>query len=273
MVNFLELSTTAEKTEEYNTKIIVQLEELESKFSDFDDFALKIADKRDEIIKAFNSKREQLVEQTNKRTNSLEQIGLRVLKNIENKSKTFSEKEEILAFYSSDLMIDKMRQIIQELKDLKNVSKAENLENLLKKSQEDTLRVLRDKTELFVDGQNIIALGQNKFMVNTQQLALTLLNRNNELFYHLTGTSFYQKVKNEEIYRYQDIWNQEFVSENQLVYRAEYLAYQAFLARNEKDFGAEKFINQIIEQNYSEGYIKGVHNFDALRLLRFFGIL
>ncbi|MDM1060979.1 DNA repair ATPase [Empedobacter falsenii] len=266
VVNFLELSTTAEKTEEYNTKIIVQLEELESKFSDFDDFALKIADKRDEIIKAFNSKREQLVEQTNKRTNSLEQIGLRVLKNIENKSKTFSEKEEILAFYSSDLMIDKMRQIIQELKDLKDVSKAENLENLLKKSQEDTLRVLRDKTELFVDGQNIIALGQNKFTVNTQQLALTLLNRNNELFYHLTGTSFYQKVKNEEIYRYQDIWNQEFVSENQLVYRAEYLAYQAFLARNEKDFDAEKFINQIIEQNYSEGYIKGVHNFDALRI-------
>ena len=134
VVNFLELSTTAEKTEEYNTKIIVQLEELESKFSDFDDFALKIADKRDEIIKAFNSKREQLVEQTNKRTNSLEQIGLRVLKNIENKSKTFSEKEEILAFYSSDLMIDKMRQIIQELKDFKDVSKAENLENLLKKS-------------------------------------------------------------------------------------------------------------------------------------------
>ncbi|WP_313094483.1 DNA repair ATPase [Empedobacter sp.] len=266
VVNFLELSTTAEKTEEYNTKIIVQLEELESKFSDFDDFALKIADKRDEIIKAFNSKREQLVEQTNKRTNSLEQIGLRVLKNIENKAKTFSEKEEILAFYSSDLMIDKMRQIIQELKDLKDVSKAENLENLLKKSQEDTLRVLRDKTELFVDGQNIIALGQNKFTVNTQQLALTLLNRNNELFYHLTGTSFYQKVKNDEIYRYQDIWNQEFVSENQLVYRAEYLAYQAFLARNENDFDAEKFINQIIEQNYSEGYIKGVHNFDAFRI-------
>ena len=269
VVNFLELSTTAEKTEEYNTKIIVQLEELESKFSDFDDFALKIADKRDEIIKAFNTKREQLVEQINKRTNSLEQIGLRVLKNIENKAKTLTVKEDILSFYSSDLMIDKVRQIIQELKDLKDVSKAENLENLLKKSQEDTLRILRDKTELFVDGQNIIALGQHKFTVNTQQLALTLLNRNNELFFHLTGTSFYQKVKNEEIYRYQTIWNQEFISENQIVYRAEYLAYQAYLARNEKDFDAEQFINQTIEQNYSEGYIKGVHNFDALRIFTY----
>ncbi|MBO6213445.1 DNA repair ATPase [Algoriella sp.] len=268
VVNFLELSTTAEKTEEYNTKIIVQLEELDSKFSDFDDFALKIADKRDEIIKAFNAKREQLVEQTNKRTNSLEQIGLRVLKNIENKAKTFSVKEDILAFYSSDLMIDKVRQLIQELKDFKDVSKAENLENLLKKSQEDILRVLRDKNELFVDGQNIIALGQNKFTVNNQALALTLLNRNNELFYHLTGTSFYQKVKNEEIYTFQPIWEQEVISENKLVYRAEYLAYQAFLARNNNDFDAENFINQTIEQNYSEGYIKGVHNFDALRIFQ-----
>ncbi|GGE95791.1 ATPase family associated with various cellular activities (AAA) [Chishuiella changwenlii] len=266
IVNFLELSTTEEKTEEYNTKLIVQLEELDSKFSDFEEFSIKIADKRDEIIKAFNTKREQIIEQKNKRTNSLEQIGLRVLKNIENKAASFSSKEDILAFYSSDLMIDKIRQLIQELKDLEDVSKAENLENLLKKSQEDTLRVLRDKTELFVDGENIIALGTNKFAVNNQRLALTLLNRNNELFFHLTGTSFYQKVKNEEIYNYQAIWNQEFISENQLVYRAEFLVYQAILASDTKDFDAELFINQTIEQNYTEGYIKGVHNFDALRI-------
>src|SRR5690606_30172303 len=37
-------------------------------------------------------------------------------------------------------------------------------------------------------------------------------------------------------------------------------------ARNENDFEAEKFINQIIEQNYSEGYVTGVHNFDALQI-------
>lgn len=266
VVNFLELSITVEKTDEYSTKIIVQLEELESKFSDFDEFILKIADKRDEIIKAFNAKREQLVEQINKRSNSLEQIGLRVLKNIENKATTFATREDVNVFYSSDLMIDKVRQLIHELKELNDVSKAENLENLLKKSQEDTLRILRDKTELFVDGKNIIALGKNKFSVNQQQLSLTLLNRNNELFFHLTGTSFYQKVKNEEIYHFQSIWNQELISENQSVYRAEYLAYQAFMARNTNGFIAESWINQVIEQNYTEGYIKGVHNFDALQI-------
>src|SRR5690606_27690565 len=188
VANYLELSTSTEKVDEYYTKTVVQLEELESKFSEFDDFALKIADKRDEVIKAFSTRREQIVEQVNKRSDSLEQIGLRVLKNIEHKSKTFATREEILSFYASELMIDKVRQLVSELRSLNDVSKAENLENLLKKSQEDALRILRDKTELYVDGENIIALGKHKFSVNKQSLSLTLLRRNNELFYHLTGT-------------------------------------------------------------------------------------
>lgn len=265
VTNYLELSTSAEKVDEYYTKIVVQLEEIESKFSEFDDFAIKIADKRDEVIKAFNTRREQIVEQINKRTSSLEQIGLRVLKNIENKSKSFTSREDILSFYASDLMVDKIRQLISELKNLNDVSKAENLENLLKKSQEDALRILRDKSELYVDGENIIALGKNKFAVNQQALNLTLLRRNDELYYHLTGTSFYQKVKNEEIIQYRDIWEQELISENKNVYRAEYLAYKTFLASSvEKDFDPEKFILLNVEQNYSKNYTKGVHNHDAL---------
>lgn len=267
ITNYLELATSSEKVDEYYSKVLVQLEELESKFSDFDEFALKIADKRDAVIKAFNSRREQLVEQINKRSNSLEQIGLRVLKNIENKAKTFNSREEILSFYASDLMIDKVRQLISDLNLLQDVSKAENLENLLKKSQEDALRVLRDKNELYVDGLQIIALGQHKFAVNNQALSLTLIRRNNELFYHLTGTSFYQKVKDSEISSFNDIWEQELISEDKTVYRAEYLAYRTFLAEaDSKDFDAEAYINQIVEQNYAEGYVKGVHNHDAVLL-------
>jgi len=268
VVNYLELSTTAEKIEDYYTKIVVQLEELESKFSEFDDFALQIADKRDDIIKAFNSKREQLIEQLNKRSTSLEQIGLRVLKNIENKANSFKTKEEILSFYAADLMIDKMRQLIDDLKTLQDVSKAENLENQLKKSQEDALRLLRDKTELYVDGTNIISLGQHKFSVNHQTLSLTLLRQNDTLYYHLTGTSFYQKVTDDEINAYSDIWGQEIISENSTVYRAEYLAYTAYLAKQKLGaaFDAAQYITGEVEQNYAAAYIKGVHNYDALQI-------
>ncbi|MDU1890153.1 MAG: DNA repair ATPase [Dysgonomonas sp.] len=267
IVNYLELSTTPEKADEYYTKVSVQVEELESKFADFDDFILTISEKRNEVVKAFDSRKAQLTEQINKRTSSLEQIGLRVLKNVENKAQSFKSKEEIQAFYSSDLMIDKVRKLADELRELGDVSKAENLENSLKTSLEDALRILKDKTELFVDGENIIALGNHKFAVNKQSLALTVIRRDDKLFYHLTGTNFYHELKDGDINRYRDIWEQEVVSENRLVYRAEYLAYQAFNERlKSKDFNVNDFISKKVDQSYSESYMKGVHDHDALSI-------
>src|SRR5690606_27277805 len=104
-VNFLDLSNSVEKCESYFTKISVHIEELESRFADFDDFILKIADKRDEVIKAFNGKKEMLVAQISKRTGNLEQIGLRVLKNIETKALALATNEDIYSFFAGDLMI------------------------------------------------------------------------------------------------------------------------------------------------------------------------
>ncbi|EHQ43364.1 DNA repair ATPase [Myroides odoratus] len=267
IINFLELSNSPEKCDEYHSKVSVQVEELESKFADFDEFILKIADKREEVSKAFDTRKTQLVEQINRRTQALEQIGIRILKNIENKSASFKSKEDILAFFSSDLMVDKVRQLIIELRELGDISKAENLENSVKTSQEDALRTLRDKQDLFVDGENIISLGSHKFAVNKQPLDLTIIRKNDLLYYHLTGTSFTSLIKEDRIYSYKEIWNQDLVSENNQVYRAEYLAYQVMQALTNS--GIEELQEAIklrAEQNYGEGYLKGVHDFDALEI-------
>lgn len=267
VVNYLELAASPEKSDEYFTKVSVQIEELESKFADFDDFILIIADKRNEVVKAFDNRKAQLIEQINRRTSSLEQIGLRVLKNVENKAQSFQSKEEIQAFYSTDLMVDKVRKLAEELKGLGDVSKAENLENSLKTSLEDALRILKDRTELFVDGENIIALGNHKFAVNKQSLDLTVVRRDDKLFYHLTGTNFYHELRNEAITQYQAVWEQETVSENRSVYRSEYLAYLAFNEYlNTKDFNLKAFISKKVEQSYAESYMKGVHDQDAIRI-------
>jgi hypothetical protein len=266
IVNFLDLSTSPEKCEDYLTKISVQIEELESRFADFDEFVLKIADKRDEVIKAFSGKKEMLMAQINKRTTSLEQIGLRILKNIENKAQTFTSKENIYAFFSTDLMIDKIRNLVSDLQSLGDVGKAENLENLVRVAQEDAIRNLKDKTDLFVDGQNIISLGNYKFTVNKQVLNLTIIRKNEGLYYHLIGTGFYKKVEREELYQYKDSWEQEVVSENKDVYRSEYLAYQTFTESllHDSRWSATGFINEKVERDYAAGYLKGVHNADAL---------
>jgi len=267
IVNYLELATNPEKCDEYFTKISVQIEELESKFADFDEFIIIIADKRNEVVKVFDGRKAQLIEQINRRTSSLEQIGLRVLKNVENKAQSFKSKEEIQAFYSTDLMVDKVRKLVEDLKNLGDVSKAENLETSLKTSLEDALRILKDKTELFADGENIISLGNHKFTVNKQSLDLTVVRRDDRLYYHLTGTSFYQMMKNDDILNYRDIWEQEVVSENKDVYRAEYLAYLSFKeSLKVKDFNLKEFVTKRVEQNYSESYLKGVHDFDAITI-------
>ncbi|RAW02142.1 DNA repair ATPase [Pseudochryseolinea flava] len=265
IVNFLDLSTSPEKCEEYFTKVGIQVEELESKFADFDEFILKIADKRDEVTKAFNSKKEMLIAQLNKRTTALEQIGLRVLKNIENKAQSFNDKESIYAFFSTDLMVDKVRNLMIELRELGDVAKAENLENLVKVSQETALRNLKDKTDLFVEGQNIIALGSYKFIVNKQVLDLTIVRKNEELFFHLIGTSFYKRVSAESLYQHKAIWEQELISENASIYRSEYLAYQTYLEslKQNDQWNAEAFLNDRTERDYAAAYLKGVHNTDA----------
>ena len=265
IVNFLDLATTPEKCEEYFTKVGIQVEELESKFADFDEFVLKIADKRDEVIKAFNGRKEMLIAQLNKRTTALEQIGLRVLRNIENKAQSLSDKEGIYAFFSTDLMVDKVRNLIDELKDLGDVAKAENLENLVKVAQETALRNLKDKTDLFVEGQNIIALGTYKFVVNKQVLDLTIIRRNDNLYFHLLGTSFYKQVSAESLYQHRAIWEQELISENSEVYRSEYLAYQTFLEslQHTEPWNYEPFMNERTERDYAAAYLKGVHNTDA----------
>lgn len=265
IVNFLDLSTTPEKCEEYFTKVSIQVEELESKFADFDEFVLKIADKRDEVIKAFSGKKEMLVAQLNKRTTALEQIGLRVLKNVENKAQLFNDRESIYAFFSTDLMVDKVRNLVVELRDLGDVAKAENLENLVKVAQETALRNLKDKTDLFVEGGNVIALGAHKFVVNKQVLDLTIVRRDDNLYFHLLGTSFYKQVSAESLYQHRAIWEQELISENSEVYRSEYLAYQAYLEslQHKEAWNYEAFMNDRTERDYAAAYLKGVHNTDA----------
>ncbi|MDR2039308.1 MAG: DNA repair ATPase [Bacteroidales bacterium] len=267
VVNFLELSSSPEKCDEYFSKISIQVEELESKYADFDDFIIKISDKRNEITKAFDGRKAQLIEQINRRTSSLEQIGLRVLKNVENKAQSFKTREEIQAFFSTDLMIDKVRKLVEELKSLGDVSKAENLENSLKTSLEDALRILRDRNELFADGEQIISLGSYKFSVNRQPLDLTIVRREDRLFFHLIGTSFYHELPDEDISHYREFWEQEVISENREVYRAEYLAFEAFLEKQQsKNFDLKGYITRKVEQSYSESYMKGVHDFDAMRI-------
>ncbi|MEC9091737.1 MAG: AAA family ATPase, partial [Planctomycetota bacterium] len=148
----------------------------------------------------------------------------------------------------------------------------------LKSTREDAVRQLKDKQELFVDGENVIKFGKHKFSVNVQQLDLTTVLKEGELLFHLTGTNFLEAVEDRELLATRHVWEQEIVSENREVYRGEYLAYQ-ILKSIESDPAKigelhaleEKELVQRVQEfmapRYAEGYVKGVQDHDAAKIL------
>ena len=66
------------------------------------------------------------------------------------------------------------------------------------------MRQLKDRSELFVAGQDIIKFGTHKFTVNTQPLDLTVVNKQDALFFHLSGTDFFERIEGDNVMIYLD---------------------------------------------------------------------
>lgn len=274
IINYLDIAHTPEKVDELLNKISLQLETLEGRFSSFDAFILVVSDKREEVYNAFDARKNSLIDAQNKKAIALEKSANRILKGVNKKALSFNTLADINGYFASDLMILKIKDIVEQLTEMEDISKAEMIETLLKTSKEDATRSLKDKKELYEDGENIIKLGKHKFRVNKQVLDLSIVYRDGILQYHLSGTDFYGKIDNPILEQSKKYWNQEFVSENKEIYRSAYLAYKIF--KNNNSAALSKFLNiELLEKvkeesskNYTEGYVKGVHDEDASAILK-----
>lgn len=278
-VNYLELCGSPGQCDEYLSKLMVQIEELEGRFAEFDEYQEQLTEKRDEIYNAFESKKLSLAEARARRAGSLAKSADRVLATIGHRLENFGSVSEINGYLAGDLMVEKVRDIIDQLAELGDTVKAGEIQTRLKTRREDAVRQLRDREELFVDGKDIIRLGNHKFAVNRQELELSIVPRDGGMFLHLAGTDYFEPVRDEEFLATRDVWDQEIVSENREVYRAEYLAWR-LLAHFEERGGAaldewlgqdeaarEEAVRQFMAPRYREGYTKGVHDRDASAIL------
>jgi len=262
VLNYLEVATTPEKCDESLTRVLVQIEEMETRFSDFDDYAAELIKKREEVQTAFESRRQSLSDALNRRCGSLGQSAERILSSIRNRLANFAKPEEVHAWLASDAMVAKLRDLIEELRKLGDSVRADELQTRLKTVQQDSIKQIRDKAEIFVGGGDLIKLGQHQFSVNKQPLELTILPRDNSLAFHLTGTRFFETLENPALETQRSVWDQAVVSENADVYRAEYLAWQMLKSGTSDDVSA------FMAQRYHEGYTKGVHDHDAALMLK-----
>lgn len=283
VVNYLEVCDSPQKCDEFLTKLMVQIEELEGRFAEFDEFVLQLTEKREEVYHAFDQRKLTLVEARNKRATALATAAERILNGISTRVNAMESVEEIHGYFAADLMIEKVRDIVEQLRELDDSVKVDDIQSRLKTVREDAVRQLKDRQELFIDGQQVIQLGPHKFSVNVQTLDLTTVTRDNEIDLHLTGTNFYQPLVDPILSKARALWSQEVVSENADVYRGEYLAYQ--MAKEIFSESSSLTVEEVLRQStdetistvqqfmgprYREAYSKGVHDRDGAAILRAF---
>jgi len=266
LANYLDLCDTPEKCDESLTRLMVQVEELEGKFAEFDEYIEQLSTRREEIYDAFEGRRTQLVEARGKRAGALFKSAERILAGIRNRVSSFGEVEEIHSYFATDPMIEKVRDLIGQLQALGDSVKADDLQTRVKTLREDGVRQLKDKKDLYVEGENVIRFGKNSFNVNTQPLEMTIVPHGDAMAFHLTGTKFFEAIKDPAFLAARDAWELEVPSESPRVARAEYLAWR-FLLEGKPGEDLLAGVQAFMQPRYAEGYTKGVHDEDAAKIL------
>jgi hypothetical protein len=277
----LALATTPEACDEQLGRLMLQLEELEGRFGELDEFSVQLAEKREEVLDAVAAKRQLLVEERQRRAQSLATAAERVLAGIVRRAQTAKSAEELNGYFASDAMVHKLTELSAQLRQLGDSVRADELDSKLKSAKQNALRALRDKSDLLEDDGNVIRFGQHRFSVNTRPLELTIVPREGVLNVHLTGTDFFEPISNPLLEAGRELWDQELVSETREVYRGEYLAVSLFL---EAEAGAKgrsvpeleqavregkliDLVRQVAAERIDEGYERGVHDHDAALIL------
>ncbi len=279
VINYLDLCDTPEKCDEYLSKASVQLETLESKFTDFQEFILELSEKREELFNTFESRKVQLVAKRNQLADAMMTSGKRILNGIKKRIASLGDVNAINGFFASDMMVQKLRETVEKLLELGDSVKADDINSRLKSIQQDAVRQLKDRQALFEDGDNVIKLGEHRFRVNKQNLEATMVVRDDQMYYHLTGTGFFEKVADEQLNGTREVWQLDSISESVDLYRGEYLAYKMLEHLNNDDVKLKMqlcraesnkvldFTREFMAPRFAEGYVKGVHDHDGSMIL------
>ncbi|MCW8330769.1 DNA repair ATPase [Photobacterium sp. SDRW27] len=277
----MEQAQTPEQCDDQLAKLIGQLEKLESRFADFDEFLTEIYAKRDEIQSTLEGHKQQLVTAQQRRIQNLNQAADVTFKSIEKRVARFEDVAALNSFFATDNMVQKLHQLSQSICDLGDSVKADAIDSRIKAAQDQALRALRDNKDIFEQGGKVLRLGKHRFSVNQQALDLSLVEHSEALSLHISGTEYYEPVTDQAFLELQSFAKLDVSSETETVYRAEYLAYSLLRAAQQRKDGLAiddllqaskggvllKLIQSYAAPRYREGYVKGVHDHDAEKVL------
>ena len=281
----LGLATDPEKADEQLSRLMVQLEELESQFGEHEQFLGDILGKREELLDTFEAHKQALLDDRQRKAQSVLDAADRILSGLARRAEKFTGADELNAFFAGDPLIHKVRELAMRLRELRDSVKADDVEARLKAARDQAVRALRDRSDLFEGGGQVIRLGRHRFSVNTQPLDLTILPRADRLALHLTGTDFMEPIDHPELDALREYWQVSLESESPALYRAEFLAGEMLAAADARSEGLSdetlkrlaadpdalgKAVRDFAAPRYRDGYERGIHDHDAALILRAF---
>ena len=142
VTNLLSLCDTPERCDELMTRALVQVEELEGRFAEFDEFVVQLAERREQIVAAFEERKLSLQERRNARTQALTQAADRVLRGVGVRAKGLATVEALAGFFAADVMVAKVRDLADELEELGDSVRAQGVRGQLKAAREEAVRRL-----------------------------------------------------------------------------------------------------------------------------------
>ncbi|WP_433299121.1 DNA repair ATPase [Actinoplanes sp. CA-030573] len=262
------------RCDEQSAKLLLQVEALESRFGDFDDFTDQLSAKRTELYEAFAGRRQALLDDRARRADRLAASAQRTLASVQRRVASLSTLDEVNTYFATDPMVGKLRSVADELRGLGDTVRAEELDGRVKAARQEAGRALRDRLDLYADGGRTIRLGRHSFAVNTQPIDLTLVPDGDELAFTITGTDYRAPIRDAAfIASTRPFWGQPLISENRAIYRAEHLAAAIFAADPAgaaaalADGSLRDLVRREAESRIEEGYERGVHDADAALIL------
>ncbi|MFH9573755.1 DNA repair ATPase [Streptomyces sp. NPDC017454] len=267
----LAVADSPDACDERLARLLVQVENLESRFADFDDFLGELADKRDEIHETFSARKQSLADARARRAERLADSAARVLRTVVRRAATLADPDAVTTFFASDPMPAKVRRTAGELRELGDPVRAEELDGRLDAARQEASRALRDRADLYADDGRTLRLGGHRFAVNTQPLDLTLVPHGDGLAFAVTGTDHRSPVTDPDFAATRPYWDRLLPSESPEVYRAEHLAARLLDAHGPAALAQTDDLPALVrgaaEEAYDEGYERGVHDHDATLIL------
>ncbi len=284
IVSALNLAQTPEKCDEQLARLLVQLEEIESQFGEHEQFLTDIMAKREEVLETFEARKQSLQDERQRRAQGVLDAALRIVQSLPKRTEKIASPEALHAFFAGDPLITKLKELAQRLRDeLHDAVKADDIDSRIKTLRDQAFRALQDRNDLYEGDGKLIRLGRHRFSVGNQDLDLTLLPRDGQLFLHIVGTEYFEPIANPELAGLQAYWDASTPAESPTMYRGEYLALEVVQAvRGNREGWSENRLRQLLPDTealtqairefaaprYRDGYERGIHDHDAALILQ-----